>query len=72
MGGRIGNQGRGGKDEMRKVENWENKACGLLSLIQIVSVPSVVKWFGLYRGSFYHGWGQDGRQDWDQGRGGKR
>ena len=40
-----------GKDEIGKVENWETKARGLLNLIQIVSVPSVVKWFGLYRGS---------------------
>ena len=32
-----------GKYGIVKVENWEIKACGLLSLIQIVSVPSVVK-----------------------------
>jgi hypothetical protein len=35
-------QGDGGKDEMRKVENWETRN-RLLDLIQIVSVPSVVK-----------------------------
>ena len=52
-----------GKYGIVKVENWEIKACGLLSLIQIVSVTSVVNWLRLYRGIFYHGWGQDGRQD---------
>ena len=49
-----------------------SQGIGLLSLIQIVSVKSVVKWFGSYQNIFDHGWDQDGRQDWELRQGGEK
>jgi hypothetical protein len=58
-------------DGIRMGTGWD-QAIGLLSLIQIVSVKSVVNWFGSYQDIFDHGWEAGWGQDGGQGIGAKR